>query len=324
MIIGSRKGMSDKANKQERLSKPVSISTKYDPDAEVVFYEGSCMDILPQIPDKSIKLIVTSPPYNIGKEYEKRRTLEKYAEEQKVVITECIRILKSGGSLCWQVGNYVQDGEILPLDIFFYNLVKSIGEENVEHSMNLRNRVVWHFGHGLHCTNRFSGRHESILWFTKGNDYTFNLDAVRVPQKYPAKKAYKGPRKGELSGHPLGKNPSDIWEIPNVKSNHIEKTIHPCQFPVALIERLVLALTNEGDIVLDPFAGVGTTCVASIMNKRRSIGMELMREYVDIAHERIRNASLGILKTRPLDKPLYKPTHEAKRVQELLDSDSLE
>lgn len=151
-----------------------------------------------------------------------------------------MRILKPQGSICWQVGNYVDNGEIIPLDVILYPIFSRLG-------LQLRNRIVWHFGHGLHASKRFSGRYEVILWFTKGHDYVFNLDAVRVPQKYPQKKHFKGPKKGELSGNPLGKNPGDIWEIPNVKANHVEKTIHPCQFPVELIERLVLALTNEDD-----------------------------------------------------------------------------
>jgi adenine-specific DNA-methyltransferase len=153
------------------------------------------------------------------------------------------------------------------VDIVLYPVFASLG-------LHLRNRIVWHFGHGLHASKRFSGRYEVILWFTKGNEYTFNLDAVRVPQKYPDKKYFKGPKKGELSGNPLGKNPSDIWEIPNVKANHVEKTIHPCQFPVELIERLVLAMTDEGDWALDPFIGVGTTALdntrlATMLNARR-------------------------------------------------------
>ncbi|MGB9589084.1 MAG: DNA-methyltransferase, partial [Armatimonadota bacterium] len=135
----------------------------------------------------------------------------------------------------------------------------------------------------------------------------FNLDAVRVPQKYPQKKHFKGPHKGELSGHPLGKNPSDVWEIPNVKANHVEKTIHPCQFPVELVERLVLALTNEGDWVLDPFIGVGSTAIAALMHRRRAIGAEIKSEYVAIARERIRLAEEGRLRVRPMSRPVYDP-----------------
>ena len=125
----------------------------------------------------------------------------------------------------------------------------------------MRNRIIWTFGHGLNSVRRFSGRHETILWSTKGDSLEFNLDEVRVPQKYAGKRAYKGPHKGELSGNPLGKNPSDVWEIPNVKAKHIEKTEHPCQFPVAIPQRLIKALTHENALILDPFMGSGTTCL---------------------------------------------------------------
>src|ERR1041384_3300304 len=93
-----------------------------------------------------------------------------------------------------------------------------------------------------------------FLRYSKGRRYRFDLNAVRVPQKYPGKKHYKGPKKGKLSGNPKGKNPSDVWEIPNVKSRHVEKTKHPCQFPVALVQRLVRALTLPGSLVVDPFS----------------------------------------------------------------------
>ncbi len=160
------------------------------------------------------------------------------------------------------------------------------------------------------CTRgkRFSGRYEVILWFTKSNDYTFNLDAVRVPQRYPQKRHFKGPNKGELSGNPLGKNPSDVWEIPNVKANHVEKTIHPCQFPVELIERLVLALTDPDDWVFDPFMGVGTTAIAALMHGRRAAGAEIMPEYIALARERIYSAARGQLRVRPMGREVYDPT----------------
>jgi adenine-specific DNA-methyltransferase len=198
------------------------------------------------------------------------------------------------------VGNYVKNGEIVPLDIALFPIFEELG-------LHLRNRIVWFFGHGLHASKRFSGRYEVILWFTKTNQYTFNLDSVRIPQKYPNKKYFKGPKRGELSGNPLGKNPSDVWEIPNVKANHIEKTDHPCQFPVELIERLVLAMTNEGDIVFDPFMGVGTTAIASILHNRKSIGAEIMSEYIQIAKNRFHEAETGQLKIRPMDREVYDP-----------------
>lgn len=303
--------------KGKETPEPVSIEEEYVPDAEVVYYHGDCMDLLPEIPDETVQLVVTSPPYNIGKEYESKKPLDKYKKHQKKVIKECLRVLKPEGSICWEVGNYVESSEILPLDILIYNIFSEIKEET-EYSPRLRNRIVWHFGHGLHCKKRFSGRHETILWFTKTDDYVFNLDPIRIPQKYPNKKAYKGPKKGELSGHPKGKNPSDVWEIPNVKANHPEKTIHPCQFPVALIERLVLALTNEGDIVLDPFAGVGSANVAAIKRNRRTIGAEKEKKYVEIARERIKKASIGKLEIRPLNKPIYKPDVDPATVEEFI------
>jgi adenine-specific DNA-methyltransferase len=177
-------------------------------------------------------------------------------------------------------------------------------------NLQLRNRIIWHFGHGLHTSKRFSGRYEVILWFTKSEQYTFNLDSIRVPQKYPYKKYFKGPKKGELSGNPLGKNPSDVWDIPNVKANHVEKTAHPCQFPVELVERLVLSLSDEDDWVLDPFMGVGTTAIASLLHQRKAAGAEIMPEYVEIARERIRLAEVGKLRIRPMERPVYDPSED--------------
>lgn len=276
------------------------ISPKFDLNADLVLFEGDTLQLLPTIPSDSIRLIVTSPPYNLGKSYETRVDLDTYLSEQEKVIEECVRVLADNGSICWQVGNYVKNGEIIPLDIMLYPLFASRG-------LKLRNRIVWHFGHGLHTTKRFSGRYEVILWFTKSDHYVFNLDPIRVPQKYPGKKHFKGPRKGELSGNPLGKNPTDVWEIPNVKANHIEKTIHPCQFPVELVERLVLGLTNENDWVLDPFMGVGSTAIASLIHHRKVLGAEIMPDYVQITKNRVHQAEIGQLKIRPMDRPVYQP-----------------
>jgi adenine-specific DNA-methyltransferase len=251
--------------------------------------------------DASMQLVVTSPPYNIGKSYEARSPLDAYIRAQAQVISECVRLLGPRGSLCWQVGNHVANGEIVPLDIALYPVFR-------EHGLKLRNRIVWHFEHGLHCSKRLSGRYETILWFTKGDDYVFHLDAIRVPSKYPGKKYFKGPKAGQLSGNPLGKNPSDVWVIPNVKNNHVEKTVHPCQFPVELVERLVLALTNPGDAVLDPYMGVGSTVVAAAKHNRVGYGCDIVQEYVDVAWERIHSLKSGTLRTRPMNKPVYDPT----------------
>ncbi len=276
------------------------VTSSFDPRADLVLYEGDCLQLLPTIPDGAVRLVVTSPPYNLGKPYEARLDLDEYVKQQQAVIEQCVRLLHPQGSICWQVGNYVDDGRIVPLDIILYPLFSSLG-------LQLRNRIVWHFGHGLHASRRFSGRYEVVLWFTKSDEYLFRLDPVRIPQKYPSKKYFKGSKRGQLSCNPLGKNPSDVWDIPNVKANHVEKTIHPCQFPVELIERLVLSMTDEGDWILDPFIGVGTTAIAALAHNRRAIGAEMMPEYVVVARERIRLAELGQLRVRPMERAVYDP-----------------
>ncbi|MBX3317782.1 MAG: site-specific DNA-methyltransferase [Phycisphaeraceae bacterium] len=254
---------------------------------------------LPRLP--MLDLVVTSPPYNIGKSYEKKMGLGAYLDFHGEVIEEIVQRLKPTGSLCWQVGNYVENGYIEPLDILLHPIFRN-------HKLILRNRIVWHFGHGLHCKRRFSGRYEVVLWYTKSDDYTFNLDAIRVPSKYPGKRSYRGPNAGKLSSHPDGKNPEDVWSIPNVKGRHKEKTVHPCQFPVGLVERLVLAFTDPGDLVLDPFCGVGSAGVAAALHKRRFWGSDLSAAYIRVARSRVRAALEGRAVYRPHDQVLYDHT----------------
>lgn len=248
----------------------------------------------------SVQLVVTSPPYNLGKRYESTVPMDAYLSGFDRILDECARILTPTGSLCWQVGNHVDHGEITPLDILFWPLFKNRG-------FVLRNRVIWHFGHGLHCSKRLSGRHETILWFTRPGNYMFHLDPIRVPQKYPGKKYFKGPRIGQLSCNPLGKNPGDVWIFPNVKENHVEKTAHPCQFPVELAERLVLALSDEGDAVYDPFMGAGSTLVAAWKHGRRGIGCDTVEAYAEIAQKRLADLRDGVLRTRPMGRPVHDP-----------------
>lgn len=288
--------------------RPFKLSRTFRTDADAVLYDGDCLDLLARVPDSSVRLIVTSPPYNIGKGYERRLKLEDYLAAQARVIKECVRVLADDGSLCWQVGNFVDDNEIIPLDIALWPTFRDLG-------LKMRNRIVWHFEHGLHCSRRFSGRYEVIAWFTKADSYAFNLDAVRVPQKYPGKKHFKGPNAGQYSCNPLGKNPGDVWVIPNVKHNHVEKTIHPCQFPVELVERLVLAMTRPKDWVLDPYMGVGTAIAAAVRHGRRGMGAEIVPKYVDVARERVMAAKNGLLKTRPMNRPVYKPNGFEKVTQ---------
>jgi adenine-specific DNA-methyltransferase len=279
---------------------PLLRASHFNPGADVVLYQGRCEDLLASIPTGSIQLIVTSPPYNIGKSYERRTSLDIYVETQRTVIAAAVRVLADGGSICWQVGNHVDRGEVFPLDAILYPIFKGLG-------LRLRNRIVWHFEHGLHASRRFSGRYETILWFTKGDAYYFDLDPVRIPQKYPNKKAFKGPKIGQLTSNPLGKNPSDLWIIPNVKHNHVEKTDHPCQFPIELVERLVLSMTRPGDWVLDPYGGVGSSVLAAVLNERRGAMAETVQEYLTTAADRLNMMERGELRSRPRSRAVYRP-----------------
>jgi len=279
----------------------MKIYRRFKPGRKVVLHRGDCLDLLRQLPSGSVDLTVTSPPYCMGKEYERTDHLRHFIEPHLRVLPEIIRVTKTGGSICWQVGNHVKNGVVTPLDFVVNDLMRQWPQ------IVLRNRIIWTFGHGLHGSSRFSGRHETILWYTKGENYKFNLDDVRVPQKYPGKRFYKGAKKGEFSCNPLGKNPGDVWELPNVKAHHIEKTNHPCQFPVALVQRLIRALTDKGDVVLDPFIGSGTTAATAIIESRCVIGAEKKEKYYHTAIRRIKSAASQTLAYRPVEKPIQVP-----------------
>ena len=212
--------------------------------------------------------------------------LEEFRKLHESIFADMYRILKPSGSICWQVGSHVAKGEVMPLDIEIYNLFTELGSRHAP-SLVCRGRIIWTFGHGLHCRHRFSGRHETILWFTKGD--------IR----------------GDVDGLP----PYDVWDIPNVKGNHVEKTAHPCQYPIALPKRLVHALTAESDLVVDPFLGAGTTGAAAVLEGRRFAGAEMQEDYIKTAEERIRQAAAGTLRYRA-DVPVIAPdprTAQARR-----------
>jgi adenine-specific DNA-methyltransferase len=299
------------------IFKGPEVQNDFDSLAQIVLHCGDTLDFLETIPNDTAKLIITSPPYNLGKEYENKTSIESYLEIQDQVIKQLVDKLRPDGSICWQVGNFVENSEVFPLDTLYYSHFKKYG-------MKLRNRIIWSFNHGLHASKRFSGRYETILWFTKSDSYTFNLDPVRIPSKYPGKLHFKGPKRGLPSGNPLGKNPSDVWDfiaqewekelwdIPNVKANHPEKTIHPCQYPIELIERCVLALTVEDDWVLDPYCGVGSALIAALMHNRKAAGVDKEQEYITTAKQRIEDYYTGQLKIRPLGKPVFEPTGKEK------------
>lgn len=275
--------------------------------------EADALEFVERLPKVELfDLVVTSPPYNLGKEYESPQALDSYVRYQEKVVKEIHPRLRRRGNLCWQVGNYVENGTVMPLDIELSPIFKSL-------NLQLRNRIVWRFGHGMHCQRRFSGRYEVIMWYTKDDEYYFDLDSVRVPAKYPGKRHHRGPKKGQYSGHLLGKNPEDVWDIPNVKSNHVEKTIHPCQFPVGLAERLVLSLAPQGGLVFDPFAGVASSGVAAAIHQRRFWGVDAVRAYVNVGRDRITAALEGRARYRPHDRPIMDPNDAPLSLRERHD-----
>ncbi|MES0055182.1 site-specific DNA-methyltransferase [Mesorhizobium sp. M0078] len=289
-----------------------------DPAPQGTILTGDALQILNAVGNKSCSLLITSPPYNIGKIYEreKKRDINSYVDWVSPIFKLAIEKIADDGHLCLQVGAHLRNSEVFPLDYYFYKML-------FDHGMKLRNRIIWRFNFGLNAKKRFSGRYETLLWFSKSENYKFNLDPVRIPQIYPGKRhSSKKPGKaGQPSGNPLGKNPSDFWEfsanehfntepvwdIPNVKANHPEKTQHPCQFPVELAERCVLALTDPGDIILDPFAGVGTSVVAALKHDRNGIGIEIDEGYAQVGRERITLLRNGELNLRPIGKPVRLP-----------------
>lgn len=274
----------------------------------ISLYHGDCFDMLKNLDDNSVSLVITSPPYAMGKAYERAKDdLDTFYEKHLQLFPEINRVLKPGGSICWQVGYHVKNGVVTPLDFYVHSAINQINQNLLESDrFILRNRIVWTFGHGLNTEKRFSGRHETLMWYTKGSNFEFNLDDVRIPQKYPGKRSYKGNNKGDYSGNPKGKNPSDVWDVPNVKANHVEKTEHPCQYPVVIPQRLIKALTNLNDLVVDPFNGSGSTGVAAILEDRRYIGAELKDEYIDISLNRLSLAIDGDIRVRE-DKPVFEP-----------------
>lgn len=245
-----------------------------------VIYEGDCLELLRLLPDECIDLTVTSPPYNIGKEYERPLSLAGYLDWCAEWIAEIHRVTKPSGAFWLNLG-YLEipdRARAIPIPYLLWDRVP----------FYLLQEVVWHYGAGVSMRRAFSPRNEKFLWYVKSpQEHTFNLDAVRDPNvKYPNQK-----KNGKLKCNPLGKNPGDVWYFPKVtsgsKRSSKERTPHPAQFPIAVIDRVVKAASNPGDLVLDPFMGSGTTAEAAVANGRYAVGFELQADYVDIARRRL-------------------------------------
>lgn len=241
---------------------------------------GDCFDQINELDENSVNLVVSSPPYNIGKEYENRIKIEEYVNNQYEILRNLYQKISNSGSIFWQVGSFTKNGYLYPLDILLFPKFIELGFLPI-------NRIIWARSHGLHAKKKFSARHETILWFAKTENYHFKLGDIRVPQKYQNKKSYRGKNKGELTCNPEGKNPGDVWLFRNVKHNHEEQTIHPCQFPEDLVARIILSTTKIDDLVVDPFMGTGTVPVVAKNLGRRYFGVEIDSSYYEVAQRRI-------------------------------------
>lgn len=283
-----------------------SISKKYIKGKKDYIINSDTNLALADFDDNSIDLMVTSPGYFVGKKYEIDKSFADYLEYHTKTVNLLYDKLASNGSVFWNVAQTPLDNEIIPLGAIYYKIFKDAG-------FYLKNWIIWHFEGGINTKNRLSGRYENILWFVKDKDnYKFNLDDIRVPAKW----------QNDPRVNPKGKNPTDVWEfkskdlkpeeikyfIEQVKKDNErnksdlsdnflyidrvvnvsnEKTIHPCQFPEKLIERIIKASSDKGDMVVDIFLGSGTTAKVSRELKRNFIGIDLDLDYCKVSQKRI-------------------------------------
>jgi len=264
--------------------------------------KSDVLDFLDGLPTNGVQMHLTSCPYNTGKSYggtdcpsADRMRFTYFHGFLMQVISEMARTLTPGGTLFLNLGSTrdPQDN-LLPLDILLFEDLKTAG-------LTFQSRIIWVIPHGLTPKRRLAERHETILVFSKGEQQTFNPSAARIPQKEPQKRAFKGPNKGQLSGHPLGAHPTNVWNIPNVGHNHTDRKHmtekHPAPFPLALAKRGVLLYTMPGDLVCDAFSGSGTTNLATIETGRAFVGADLF--YESLRQQRLAHAAPDLVCTLP-------------------------
>lgn len=245
-----------------------------DRNSEIL--QGEALDMLDSIEDDSVDLVFADPPFNIGKNYdgyEDDMSDSEYYEWTMEWVNECKRVLKENGSI------YIAIGDRYAAEM------KQI-MESVEYDW--RNWIIWYYNFGQHMQKKFSRCHTHIHYYVVDDDkdFTFNADEIRVPsarqKKYNDKRA-----------NPEGKVPPDVWEVPRLQGNNNERLDHPCQMPEKILERIIKASSNEGDIVLDPFAGSGTTCAMAKKLGRYYIGVEQSEKYCEMIEERLKDIDFG-------------------------------
>lgn len=259
-----------------------SLGKAYCMDDNFLLYNCDCMEAMSKLPPETFNLVVTSPPYNIGKEYEERMSKQEYLDWTRDWVSLVKKLLRPDGTFWFNIGFYKasKGKQYIPWEYHIYPLIQEISD------LQLVQQIIWHYGAGVNCKLRFSPRKETWLFLVRDLDnYTFNLDDIRVPHKYPNQK-----KNGKIKVNPNGKNPGDVWKIKKVTSGKNraspERTDHPAQFPREVIDRIIQVSSNKGDLVLDPFIGSGTVAVSALKFGRLSVGFEVEQDYCDIAVKR--------------------------------------
>lgn len=256
------------------------LGKPYFESENCIIYNAECNFLMKKLGASLIDLTITSPPYNIGKEYETKLPVEDYIKWCESWMSEIYRLTKYRGAFWLNIGylSIPQEGNAVPIPYLIWNKTP----------FYLMQEIVWNYGAGVACKRFFSPRNEKLLWYVKDStDYVFNLDDVRDKNvKYPYQK-----KNGKLKCNPNGKNPTDVWQIPKVTSgknrSSKERTPHPAQFPLELIQRIVKACSNTNNLIMDPFLGSGTTAIAALQNQRKFIGFEIEESYCKVAITRI-------------------------------------
>ncbi|ACK72814.1 DNA methylase N-4/N-6 domain protein [Gloeothece citriformis PCC 7424] len=258
-----------------------ALGKPYFQEDNCLIYNLDCLEGMAKLPNEIINMTVTSPPYNIGKEYEDILSLDEYLAWCKRWIQEVYRLTTINGSFWLNLGyiSIPKRAKAIPISYLLWDKIP----------FYLIQEIVWNYGAGVAAKKFFSPRNEKFLWYVKDElNYIFNLDDIRDPNvKYPNQK-----KNGKIKVNPMGKNPTDVWQIPKVTSGKNraskERTPHPCQYPIAVIDRIIKASSNKGDLILDPFLGSGTTAIVALKLDRSVIGFEINSDYCEMAVKRIK------------------------------------
>lgn len=238
---------------------------------DIKILQGDSIELFRTIKNNSVDLIIADPPYNLGKDYGNNHDLkgfDEYLDFSLSWLSEAHRVLKPTGTI------YVFMG------VRFISYLYDIMDRKLQ--MFFNSWICWHYTQGMGKKIGFSPRHDDILMFNKSQKFTFNLDSIKVPQKY-----YRA------RNNMRGANPGDVWKFSHVHYCNPNRQNHPTQKPEGLMERMVLASSNENQLVLDPFSGSGSTLRVCQQLNRNCIGFELNPEFVEMTNERLSKPFTG-------------------------------